>query len=143
MSFSTTKISGAKEDLHVFVPSLGEAVGAGATPETDVADQATNTPPHVLFGAAVDCSDNPNEDVTLRLYNTAGTPTVGTDVAHVWLPGTRGKIVEYEFPMGLRFGTGMAVAVVKGKGGTTGAVDPSGTVRVTLRILGTAAGAYA
>jgi hypothetical protein len=138
MSYSTIKIAGAKEDLIVSIPAVGEAVGANATPEITLTAAIADSVPHKLYGAVVNCEDNPNEDVTLRLWDTVGTPTVGTDDAagraHVWVPGKRGRKTEYEWPMGIRFPTGIAAAVVKGDGGTGGSDNPSGTVRVTLRI---------
>lgn len=130
MSFSTIVVAGAKEDLVVSIPAEGEAVGANATPETNVT--ATATPR--LYGIVVDCTDNPNENVTVRLYDDAGTPTVGTDAAHVWVPGIRGKKTEYEWPIGIPFTAGIGAATVKGIGGTGGSDNPTGTVRVTLRV---------
>lgn len=133
MSFSTIKITGAKENLVVNVPSVGEAVGANATPEHNVSGAGSDNE-HILYAAMVDCSDNPNEDVTLRLYNVRSGVTVGTTVAHVFVPGIRGRIVEYEWPIGIRFSAGISVAVVKGIGGTGGSDNPSGKVLVALRM---------
>lgn len=133
MSFSTTLVAEAKEDLIIDIPAKGDSVGANATPEVDLA--GSGDAPHILYGINVDCSDNPNEDVTLRLYNTAGTPTVGTGLAHVWMKCKRGVAKnDMEWLMGVRFSTGIAAAVVQGLGGTAGADNPSGTVRVTLRV---------
>ena len=130
MSFSTVVIAGAKEDLIVSIPAEGEAVGANATPETNVT--ASGTPR--LYGIVVDCLDNPNENVTLRLYDLAIAPTVGTTDAHVWVPGVRGKKTEYEWPIGIPFTLGIGAATVKGIGGTGGSDNPTGTVRITLRV---------
>ncbi len=133
MSFSTEKIAGAKEDLIVDMPSKGDPVGVNATPEVDLTAAIIATD-HRLYGVVVDCRDNPNEDVTLRLYDQTTSPTVGTTDAHAWFSGIRGQLSEYEFPFGVRFPTGISAAVVKGQGGTGGDENPSGTIRVTLRI---------
>ncbi len=128
MSFSAYS-SGGKENTIIKIPEEGSSGSANATPETDVAG-ASGT----LYAIIVDCTDNPNEDVTCRLYDASSAPTVGTDDAEVWVPGKRGEKVEYEWPVGIPFGTGFSVATVKGKGGTGGSANPSGTVKITLRL---------
>lgn len=135
MSFSTVVVAGAKEDLIVSIPAEGEAVGANADPEVHI----TNSAAPKLYEIIVDCEDNPNEDVTVRLYDTDGTgaspdPEVGVDGAHVWVPGIRGRKIPYAWPIGIPFTAGISVATVKGDGGTGGSGNPTGTVRVTVKV---------
>ena len=133
MSFATTRISGAKHDLIIEIPNPGDATGANVTAEQNVT--ATTTPK--LYGFLIDCLDNPGEDVTVRLYDNGGDPDPagGSALAHVWMPGIRGRVLEVEFPVGIPFTAGMAVAAVKGAGGGgAGTSSPSGLVKVTLKV---------
>ena len=130
MSFSTEKVAGAKEDLVIRIPAPDSPAGANSTPEQNVTSSATPK----LFAIEVDCEDNPNEDVTCRIYDNAAAPSVGTDHAEVFVPGKRGQKIEFEWPIGIPFSAGLAVAVVKGDGGTGGSDDPTGFVRVVLRV---------
>lgn len=132
MSFTATRISGGKADLEVAFPAKGDTTGLNATPEADVTS-FTAADDSALYSILIDCTDNPNEDITVRIYN-ATSATVGTDLAHAWFQGKRGRIVDFEFSAGIRFDAGMTVAAVKGAGGTAGAENPSGVVRVTLRL---------
>jgi len=133
MSFSTETVTGGKEDLIVDMPAQGDAVGVNATPEVNLTAAKVSVD-HRVYNIEIDCRDNPNENVTLRLFDSTSSPTVGTTDAHAWFPGIRGQITSYAFPYGIRFPTGVSAAVVQGQGGTAGDVNPSGTVRVQLRI---------
>lgn len=130
MSFSTEKVAGAKEDLVVRIPDPTSTTGAQGTPEQNVS--ATATPR--LYAVEVDCADNPNEDVTCQIYDNAGLPDVAADDADVFVPGKRGQKTEFEWPIGIPFTAGMAVRVIQGARGTGGSDDPSGFVRVVLRM---------
>ena len=74
----------------------------------------------------------------LRLYDyvLASPPTVGTTHAHAWFKGARGIHNELQFPIPIRWTDGQAIgiAVVKGAGGTAGADNPSGIVKVELLV---------
>lgn len=131
MSNSAFATSG-KANLIINIPEEGSSGSANATPENDMGVPAGEAfSAATLYSIVVDCTNNPNEDVTFRLYDNAA-PTVGTTVAEVWVPGKRGQKIEYEWPIGIPFGTGLSAATVKGAGGTGGSTDPSGTVKVTV-----------
>jgi len=131
MSFSTTRITGAKETLVVSIPAEEDfAASANATPETNVSAFATSK----FYKATIDALNNPGEDVTLRLYDLATAPAVGTTPAHIWLKGTRGEETNYDYPIGIKFTAGIGVAVVQGAGGTGGAVNPTGIVKVKISV---------
>lgn len=131
------------------------------TPGTDVPDKRYIDPDSNATGrdnitgaggsevslVTIDCTGNPDEDVTTRLYNLAD-PTVGTDDAEVVLKGYKGRAVTYRFTQidldalaadtegwqGWPFSTALSVATVQEAGGTGGATAPSGTVKVTLGV---------
>ncbi len=131
MSNSAYAASG-KANLVIDIPEKGSSGSANATPEDDMGVPAGESfSSATLYSIIVDCTNNPNEDVTFRLYDNA-SPSVGTTVAEVWVPGKRGQIISYEWPIGIPFGTALSSATVKGAGGTGGSTNPSGTVKVTV-----------
>lgn len=131
MSNSAFATSG-KANLIIDIPEKGSSGSANATPENDMGVPAGEAfASATLFSIVVDCRNNPNEDVTFRLYDNAA-PTVGTTAAEVWVRGKRGQLIEYEWPIGIPYGTGLSAATVKGAGGTGGSTDPSGIVKITL-----------
>jgi hypothetical protein len=95
-----------------------------------------------LLGILLDCSLNPGEDVTLRIWDydsTGADPTVGVTDAELWVRGKRGKtdpdnlfwFTTGDDEKGWVFGSGdyrIAAACVQQKGGTGGATSPSGIV---------------
>lgn len=131
MSFSTVKVAAGKEDLIVDIPAT-DAVNesANATPESDVT-AATGSK---FFWGEIDARDNPNEDVILKLYDKATTPTVGTDHPHIALPGKRGKITQHKMPVGVVFTNDINAAVCQAPGATAGSSNPTGIVKVRLGI---------
>lgn len=128
MSHSAFATSG-KANTIIQIPEEGSSGSANATPETDMGAPFASG---VLYSIVVDCRNNPNEDVTFRLYDASSAPTVGTDAAEVWVQGKRGQLIEYEWPVGIPFGTGFSAATVKGAGGTGGSTNPSGIVKIEL-----------
>lgn len=129
MSFSTVAVGGAKEDLIVDIPAT-DSVGqsAGATPELNLTGATGST----VFWVEVDCRDNQNENGQFRLYDTSGTPSLGTDGADILLRGIRGKKITYNFPVGVIFANDINAVYAKGEGGLSSPVDPTGTVKIKL-----------
>ncbi len=133
MSFSTRSVGGAKENLIVSIPATdSQGQSAGATPEADIAGVVDAT----LFWVEIDCRDNPNENGVLRLYASDATPTVGTNDSEVTLRGVRGKIITYNFPVGIIWPSPsvekMHAAYVKGDGATANSDNPTGTVKIRI-----------
>lgn len=85
----------------------------------------------------IDATANPGEDVYVKFYNLAA-PTVGTDIAVMWLWGKAGAVTPYSFPEeGISFTLAprkVSVACVKEAGGEEGTTSPSG--QVDVKILG-------
>lgn len=128
MSHSAYAASG-KANTIIQIPEKGSSGSANATPETDMGAPFASG---ILYSIVVDCTNNPNEDVTFRLYDDASAPTVGTDTAEVWVAGKRGQKIPYEWPIGIPFANGFSAATVQGAGGTGGNTNPSGIVKVEL-----------
>ena len=145
MSFSTIKITGAKHDLEVTIPSTDDLVSgasAGPTVEADLTGIIGSSTVNKLHWIEVDCRDNPIENGTFRLYEATSNPIIGEAHAHVFVPGIRGQIIPYNFPNAIPWTSskGIYAVYVKGLGGTGGSAAPSGIVRVRLGLtIGTGA----
>lgn len=84
-----------------------------------------------VYRVKVNASQNPAEDVYVRIYNAAA-PTVGTTAAELLIPCRRGREFTWEFPSGVYLDTAISVATVKDKGATAGNSAPTGIVDVTI-----------
>ena len=129
MSFSSTAVGGAKEDLIVDIPATDSpGASANATAETDL----TGTTGSTVFWVEIDCRNNPNENGVFRIYSKSSATTVGTDDSEITLRGVRGKRTVYNFPVGIIIPSNINAAYVKGDGATANSDDPTGTVKIKL-----------
>ncbi len=87
--------------------------------------------PTIVYRVKCDLLENPNEDVTIRLWDHIG-PTVGTTPAFWWMRFPKGLFRECRIRGGLSFASNLSYAAVKNIGGTAGADAPSGTVKVWI-----------
>lgn len=120
-----------------FASSLYETPLLDNTPQQDVFPDFDST----LFVKAVDidATQNPGEDVSVKLFDAASI-TLGTTDAHLVLKGKAGRITPYVFPgPGIDFPSGPAVslACVKEAGAQEGTTSPSGVVAVKVLASGT------
>ena len=125
MAFEITKLFGGPSNLLITVAD------ANATSNADITGVDN---PNTLYKVEVDCTENPGEDVYCRLWDTtaASPPSVGTTAARVLVPGFRGEVHTMSWHLGIPWLKTISVAVVTNLGATTGAENPSGTVRVRI-----------
>jgi hypothetical protein len=118
----TLPVGGAKEDTRILIG------GASATADNDINSGSAAT----LYRARINATNNPTEDVYLRLYDAAA-PGVSDD-SEVLLPARKGTDITWEIPRGVTFATALSIRVVTNKGASSGNTSPTGTVDVILDI---------
>ena len=87
-------------------------------------------PGTTVFSVKIDCTANTGEAVYLKVWNTAGTPTVGTTAPTLIFHCPAGGVMEYFLLDG--FGATAAHVAVVREAGTAGTTAPSGTVAYTI-----------
>ena len=87
-------------------------------------------PGTIVLSVKIDCTSNPGEAVYLKLWNTAGTPTVGTTAPTLIFRCPAGETVEYFLLDG--FGATAVHSAVVQEPGTAGTTAPTGTVSYTV-----------
>lgn len=81
------------------------------------------------YGVVIDNSLNTAASY-LKLWNQTGAPTIGSDAPHVILKADAATKVQYNFDIGVHFGSGIRAAVVT-TAGTAGVTAPSGTMTIS------------
>lgn len=92
---------------------------------------AVTTASTILYSVHIDNSANSGEAEFIKFWNTASAVTVGTTVPDMVLPVVAGGVVEFVFPKGMVFGTGLAVATVTA-GGTAGTSSPGSSLIINI-----------
>lgn len=113
--------------------TLGYPSGTKLFTDTDSAEvavtvQAAST---TVYSVEIDNTANAAQDNYVKLFNTAGTPDVGTDAPDAILEVRQGVSRVFVIPSGWLFETGLAVATVTA-GGTAGVTPPTAAVIVRI-----------
>ena len=102
-----------------------EDTNANATAETGKASGGT------LYQVLIDNTNNANAASFLKIYSSS--PTVGTSDPVFIFPAGAGEKVQFDFPTGCAFASGLYFACVT-TGGTAGTTSPTSAVTVRITI---------
>ena len=120
---------------------LGKAGNSPSTPNTDFYASLATTNGRSVKGSganvySITASNLAAAAKFLKLYNKASAPTVGTDVPVMTIPVPAGGSVSLELgAIGIRFTSGLAMAITGASGDTDTTAVAAGDVRTAISYL--------